>query len=245
MKGGTRNAECGVPNLRLLALDLNHKGFAVIPQFASPSTVEELKEAVAGVSGGHASAGIRNLVRLCQPVADFVSSRLVIDQLATFTGVPPFAVRGILFDKTPDANWLVAWHQDLTIAVRERRDVTSFGPWSVKEGIPHVQPPAELLACMVTLRLHLDDCDARNGALRVLPGSHCHGKLSRSEIAEWRIQTPEHVCEARAGDALVMRPLLLHASSPAEPPHRRRVIHIEFASHDLPEGLEWFERVGA
>jgi hypothetical protein len=69
-----------------------------------------------------------------------------------------FPVRAIYFDKTPDSNWNVAWHQNLTIAVRERRDAAGFGPWSVKAGVPHVQPPVELLEHLVAVRLHLDPC---------------------------------------------------------------------------------------
>jgi ectoine hydroxylase-related dioxygenase (phytanoyl-CoA dioxygenase family) len=81
-------------------------------------------------------------------------------------------VRAIFFDKSSGSNWLVPWHQDLTIAVASKCEAPGFGPWSVKDGIPHVQPPDELLKQMIALRLHLDDCDASNGALRVIPGSH-------------------------------------------------------------------------
>jgi len=35
---------------------------------------------------------------------------------------------------------------------------------------------------------------------------------------------------------------VLHASSPAKSPSHRRVIHIEYASGTLPEGLRWFEQ---
>ena len=222
---------------------LEQQGFALLPRFASPESTEELRDAAAEISFTSKRAGIRDLLRASSRVAAFASSLEVIEQLAAFTHARPFAVRGILFDKTPEANWLVAWHQDLTIAVRERREAEGFDPWSVKDGTPHVQPPADLLARMLTMRLHLDDCDAGNGALRVLPGSHAHGKLSATQITEWRARTPEHVCEARAGDALLMRPLLLHASSPASTPRHRRVIHLEFAVDELPDGLAWAERI--
>ena len=154
-------------------------------------------------------------------------------------GEGAFPVRGIFFDKTPEANWKVGWHQDLTIAVRERRDAAGFGAWSEKAGVVHVQPPPEWLARLLTVRLHLDDCPPENGALRVLPGSHQAGRLRDSEIAEWRERGAETVCAVPRGGALVLRPLLLHASSASEHPVRRRVLHIEYAAENLPDGLQW------
>jgi ectoine hydroxylase-related dioxygenase (phytanoyl-CoA dioxygenase family) len=225
------------------SLRLAEDGLVLLPEFAARGTVEKLEAGLTETFSNQSRAGVRSLLRVCPPIAEFAASPELIQRLTPFTTRPSFAVRGILFDKTPDANWLVAWHQDLTIAVRERRDVPGFGPWSMKDGTPHVQPPAELLARMLTVRLHLDDCDISNGALRVLPGSHRHGKLSAAQIKECRERTPEHVCEARAGDALVMRPLLLHASSPASVPKHRRVIHLEFAVDELPDGLVWAERI--
>ncbi len=128
-------------------------------------------------------------------------------------------VRSLLFDKTPEENWPVAWHQDLTIAVEKRIDLPGYGPWSVKDGIHHVQPPAKLLQQMVTARIHFDDTPATNGALHVLPGSHLTGKR----------EGPKHTCECAAGDILFMVPTLYHASSRSETPSHRRVLHIEFA----------------
>ena len=157
-------------------------------------------------------------------------------------GCEAFAVRTLFFDKNPAANWKVAWHQDLTIAVCERHDVIGFGPWSVKAGIPHVQPPVGVLERMITLRLHLDDCDATNGALRVLPGSHRAGRLPQEAIQTWRERAGEVTCAVPRRGVLLMRPLLLHASAPAVQPHHRRVVHLEFAAADLPDGLEWFEK---
>lgn len=134
------------------------------------------------------------------------------------------------------------WHQDLAIAVDERIETAGFGPWSVKEGVVHVQPPPHILARMVTLRLHLDDCTAENGALRVLPGSHGQGELDADAIADWTARQPPVVCEIPKGGALLMRPLLLHASSPAKNPSHRRVLHVEYAAAELPNGLKWSER---
>jgi ectoine hydroxylase-related dioxygenase (phytanoyl-CoA dioxygenase family) len=123
--------------------------------------------------------------------------------------------------------------------VKQRIDVAGFGPWSVKAGVRHVQPPVRVLENMLTVRVHLDDCGPDNGPLNVLPGSHAAGVLKAAEIESWRRNQAPMSCVARAGDAVLMRPLLLHASSVALRPGHRRVIHIEFAGTDLPGGLDW------
>lgn len=185
--------------------------------------------------------GLRNLLQSCSLVADVASSVPLKNILRATLGTDAFPVRSIFFDKTPDANWAVAWHQDLHIAVAQKTETAGFGPWTVKGGIPHVQPPLTILKNMATIRVHLDDCDASNGALRVIPGSHTEGILSDSEVERWRQQGPT-VCEVPKGGAMLMRPLLLHASSPAINPSHRRVLHIEYATLDLPNGLQWFEQ---
>lgn len=150
-------------------------------------------------------------------------------------------MRAILFDKNPQANWKVPWHQDTTIAVRERVDEPGFGPWSVKAGVVHVQPPVHVLERMITLRIHLDDCDVDNGPLLVLPGSHAHGILSDEEIERWRAGTAPVACTGSRGSMVIMRPLLLHASSAAAAPRRRRILHLELAGDDLPGRLRWHD----
>jgi hypothetical protein len=162
--------------------------------------------------------------------------RTIVDQVL---GEDAFVVRATLFDKTESSNWKVPWHQDVTIAVAEPRDIPGYGPWSSKAGITHVQPPSEVLERMLTVRVHLDDCPASNGALRVLPGTHRLGKLNQNYVGEHVDEACAICCEAHAGEAVVMRPLLLHASSTAEHPGHRRVLHFDYAIGELPAGLEW------
>ncbi len=147
-------------------------------------------------------------------------------------------VRAILFDKTGDANWTVPWHQDRSIAVLERREAPGFGPWSVKAGVVHVQPPVEVLRQMVTLRFSLDACDLDNGPLRTIAETH-HEILSAPAVEAAVARGPEQVQVTAAGGVVVMRPLVLHASSPARRPGHRRVLHIEFGPPTLPGGLAW------
>jgi hypothetical protein len=150
-------------------------------------------------------------------------------------------VRSILFDKTKEQNWPVAWHQDLSIAVSEQQDIPGYGPWSVKDEVTHVQPPVDLLAKMVTFRIHLDETPFTNGALRVIPESHRLGRIPSSEIPTLEKKNPI-ACECQAGDLLLMSPLILHSSPRSESPRHRRILHFEFAPDTaLHPKLTWHE----
>jgi hypothetical protein len=186
---------------------------------------------------GKSAFARRNLLEV-PGIVEIAESRPVRSIIDPLLGASARPVRGILFDKTPEANWVVPWHQDLSIAVRERIDVEGYGPWSVKAGVVHVQPPVHILHRMVTIRLHLDDCLARHGPLRVIPGSH--RKILDPISLSRAIETgPQVTCEVAAGGAVVVRPLIAHASSPAKELSHRRVVHLEYAGIDLPGGLRW------
>lgn len=211
-------------------------GFDLVPSGLSREECAGLVDLLGPVGG----AGRRGL--LAEPVvAEIARSARLRDLVRPHTGGEPFPVRVIYFDKSPGGNWLVSWHQDLTIALKEQVEISGFGPWSVKDGIPHVHPPAELLERMLTVRLHLDPADDSNGALRVLPGSHREGRLSNTAIQAWRGRVEEVTCAAACGEALLMRPLLLHASGRSTSQRHRRVLHIEYAAFLLPGGLQWHD----
>lgn len=215
--------------------ELNAHGFAIVPQVLDQLTCEALRNLLGDTEG----AGTRGILR--KPEVMKLAQSLLVDLVRPHLPAEPVPVRGIYFDKRPETNWLVAWHQDLTLALKERVEVPGFGPWSVKEGVPHVQPPVGLLEQMLSVRLHLDDTDATNGALRVLPGTHRLGRLNAEAIQSCRETREEVSCQTKTGDVLLMRPLLLHASSRSTSERRRRVLHIEFAGFKLPEPLEWHE----
>lgn len=188
--------------------------------------------------------GLRLLLRRCWKVRRLARSAVLLQIAASALGGKAKPVKAILFDKTPASNWYVTWHQDLTIAVKEKLETTGFGPWSVKDGIPHVQPPPEVLGNMVSLRIHLDGCAKENGAIRFIPGSHRAGIMSSSEVAEWRETNDSVCCAAEPGDVILMRPLILHSSSQSVNPDHRRVLHIEYVGSPLPGGLKWAEASG-
>ena len=151
--------------------------------------------------------------------------------------------KATLFDKHADANWLVTWHQDVLIPVAEEIVVPGFLGWCRKDGVCYVQPPVLMLAGLVALRINLDDCDDRNGPLRVLAGSHRLGRVEQTQIPVAVENHREEVITGERGDGVLMRPLLLHASSKASTDSRRRVLHLEFADGDLPGGLAWHRQL--
>ena len=183
-------------------------------------------------------AGTRNLLRLpwCRALVQRVKTRLLHSKALSSSFV---AVQCTLFDKNPERNWLVAFHQDLSIPVKTRVAHTSLGVWSEKEGEHFVQAPLEILETLLAVRVHIDDCGLENGPLRVVPCSHLHGRIGVSSVRGLRHSLGEVHCLAESGDAVLIRPLILHASSKATAPSRRRVLHFLFGPTSLPHGLEW------
>lgn len=220
------------------SIAFDRDGFAIVPDAISPAGVDDLLSALPSSYEDAGRGGARNLFET--PAMVELAGRPTVREAArAVLGRHCFAVRALLFDKTPSANWKVAWHQDVTIAVAERCNVPGFGPWSEKAGVVHVHAPREVLESMVAVRVHLDPCGADNGPVRVLPGSHRAGKLAADGIEALRRQIDSVTCIVPQGGLLVMRPLLLHTSSPATVPCHRRVVHMEFAAGALPDGLSW------
>jgi ectoine hydroxylase-related dioxygenase (phytanoyl-CoA dioxygenase family) len=230
----------------------HREGFAIIDGVLPSDQVARLIEVTrigsstasdAVLERGGEVYGVRDLIWRLPEIRRLARSPELLEIVEAILGPGAVVVRGLFFDKTVNTNWNLPWHQDLTIAVCARRDVPGFGPWTVKAGIPHVHAPANLLERMVTFRLHLDDCAASSGPMRVLPGSHTNGKLDAGAIASWSARAGELAvdCLALAGDAVVMRPLLLHSSASGTALGHRRVIHLEYAAEALPHGLEWYE----
>lgn len=207
-------------------------GFELLDEATPKSTRPDL-----GVRGKRGVTFARRNLLSIQFVRQFIASEPVISLIDTISpGV--VAVRAILFDKTGDANWTVPWHQDRSIAVATRIDVEGFGPWSKKAGIVHVQPPVSVLEGMVTLRFSLDACGLDNGPLRTIAATH-RSILTATEVVTTVRDHPESICTTKAGGVVIMRPLILHASSPAKVAGHRRVLHVEFGPPTLPGELRW------
>ena len=223
---------------------LRQSGFVVLDRYLDAHTVQHLIDSVESLEADGQASRVRRgtaFARRNLLTLDFVQTLIVqpiVKELLDTLAPNSLAVRAILFDKTGRANWTVPWHQDRSIAVRERVNAPGFGPWSTKAGVIHVQPPLEVLKQMVTLRFHLDACDADNGPLRVIAGTH-HRILDQKEIADSTTAATQTICAVAAGGLILMRPLLLHASSAATIVRHRRVINVEFGPPSLPGGLRW------
>ena len=229
------------------AAQFAEEGFAVLPDLYAPAEVVALLHAVESAAGSGPNFrrsqevfAIRELLKEIPNLWPLLDSAALRQLLAGLFPAGCQLVKAIYFDKPAGSNWLVAWHQDLMINVNQRTNLPGFGPWTSKAEGVSVQPPVAVLENVVTLRIHLDDCDATNGALKVVPGSHRHGVVPAAAIASL---TPNAtVCAVPAGGCMLMKPLLLHASNRSTSPRPRRVMHLEFASAELPSGLAWRER---
>jgi hypothetical protein len=230
----------------------DRKGFAIIDRVLARDEIAELIEVTRACTSlprdgvlarGGEVYGVRDLIWQIPEIRRLAHSPKLLDLVKAILGPEAFVVRGLFFDKTLSTNWNLPWHQDLTIAVRARREVPGYGPWTRKAGIPHVHAPAACLERMVTLRLHLDDCGSQSGPMRVLPGSHRSGRLDAVVASQWAARAGELAvdCLVHAGGAMVMRPLLMHASASGTAAGHRRVIHLEYAAEGLPGGLEWYD----
>jgi ectoine hydroxylase-related dioxygenase (phytanoyl-CoA dioxygenase family) len=226
------------------ALDID--GFAIVEDVLDPDEIAALIAALERPRDGDSALrlngemfAMRNLLEAVPEIESLALSAKLRGLVEPVLGRDFRPVRGILFDKVEGANWKVPWHQDVTIAVANRVEAEGFGRWSTKSGVLHVQPRAAVMESMVSVRLHLDVCDESNGALRVIPGSHCRGRIPEGQIEAVKAAQSEVVCAVASGGALLMRPLLLHASSPSKSPAHRRVIHLDFSSARLPGGMRW------
>jgi len=216
---------------------LSEFGFAIIPAGLAPDVAEILRATIFKVGRVSARCLLDRLI--VRSVAIALGHQL---SAAGLLGENAVAIQAIAFDKSPTANWKVGWHQDTMFPLAARPTAPGFELPSIKEGVDYARPRREILEDLLAVRLHLDDCDEANGPLRVAPGSHRHGILRSTEIPDCVARHGEMRCLAQAGDALLMKPLLLHASSPATAPRHRRVLHLVYYSGD-PIAEKWHRSV--
>ena len=228
---------------------LTRDGYTLLRGVLSPAEVENARNACSRAFAQQSAAGslltnkagaaygARNLLEIWPDVVRFMRLPKLAAPLSEILGSDGGLVRGLYFDKPPGATWSLPWHRDLTIAVKQHGPLGDLKKPTIKAGVPHMEAPVDLLAGMVTARIHLDAMTTRNGPLQVLPGSHRLDETDHREAV---------VIQCEAGDVLLMRPLLSHSSieSEAECREHRRIVHLEFGPTEvLPDGYEWHDFV--
>ncbi len=214
-------------------MKLGRDGARLWPAAFSIQEIETLTRTLGASPPGRPGARLVPVPGLAAPVGPATEiARAVLGPAAR-------PVRATLFDKSARRNWTLGWHQDRTIAVRERRRTDGFGDWTVKQGIVHVVPPFALIERMLTLRIHLDPAGADNAPLLVAPGSHRLGRIAEADIGSIVRRLGAAACKAERGDVWLYATPILHASARAAAPRRRRVLQLLYSADALPNGLEW------
>jgi ectoine hydroxylase-related dioxygenase (phytanoyl-CoA dioxygenase family) len=226
--------------------NLATEGFTIIDQIFSVEETELIIQEINSIQttspllrkSGELFA-IRQFIKLMPQVKQFIFTQSFLDLIIKLIGRDYFIVKSIYFDKPENSNWFVAYHQDLTISVQQKNEVAGFRHWTVKHDQYSVQPPVSILENNYTLRIHLDHTDAQNGALKVIRGSHKNPNINKSINSQYMKE--EIICPVQQGGIMIMKPLLMHASSKSLNGKQRRVIHLELSNCDLPEKLSWSE----
>jgi ectoine hydroxylase-related dioxygenase (phytanoyl-CoA dioxygenase family) len=205
------------------------RGFAVIEQVFARHEMSAVQDGLENAPLQRSRAGARHVLGN-ETVAKLASDSRLLTIACHVLGSEAHPFRATLFDKSPTSNWLVVWHQDTALPLRERHELPGWGPWSVKEGVIYAHAPAVALEQVLALRVHLDDSIDQNGPLRVLPGTHTMGVLTDDAIEKLAAEIKPVDCLVLAGGIVAMRPLIVHASSKSMIETPRRVLHIEYAA---------------
>lgn len=214
----------------------DREGFIRLAEELADSEVSELLDELSQLRKKPGQAGIRHVLK-CAQVFNLAHDPRFLLMARQILGPEAFPFRATFFDKSPKSNWLIAWHQDTALPLRERREMSGWGPWSIKDGVNYAHAPASALCQVMALRVHLDDSTLFNGPLRVLSGSHTSGILSDDEIQRLSTSTTQVTCTVPKGGVLAIRPLVVHASSKSQTDASRRVLQVEYAAHSNFDGM--------
>ena len=228
--------------------ELKTQGFTIIEKVFLEEQIERILQVIDQADTSRKTFrksadlfAIRQFVREIPEINELVFNEEFKDLIGNLFGKDYFVVKSIYFDKPEQSNWFVSYHQDLTISVDKKVDLEGYKMWTVKQDQFAVQPPIDILENIYTVRIHLDDTDENNGALKVIEGSHLKD-IYRPEDINWGTET-EAICRVSKGGIIIMKPLILHSSGRTINNNKRRVIHIEFANRALPQELNWAEQM--
>ena len=228
--------------------EISQKGFTIINDVFSEEEINQIIDVIDSIDTSKETFrksedlfAIRQFLKEVPESHQFIFNDNIRKIINEIFGNNYFVVKSIYFDKPEKSNWYVSYHQDLTISVDKKLDINGFGPWTTKQNQFAVQPPIDYLKNIFTIRIHLDNTDENNGALKVVPNSH-RKEIYRPETIDWNVET-EEICSVNKGGIMIMKPLILHGSNRTTNNQKRRVIHIEFSNMELPEEINWSERL--
>ncbi len=223
---------------------LYNKGYILASQIYTSKQIKAIKKSInkhIDASDNGEIFAIRGLFNNIPHLKNLCFTPNLLKILKAF-GDHYFLCKAIYFNKPPDNNWYVTWHQDLAINVSEKKDISDFHGWTTKEDTISVIPPIEIRENTISIRIHLDDSNEKNGTLKLIPGSHKKAHLD-DEIQHITQNTLPTYTKANKGDVLLLSPLTIHASEKNTLQKPRRVIHLEFSNKELPEPLKYNERI--
>jgi len=228
-------------------IELKEKGYSIVTDLYSDKEVDQILHCIENAENDGSSFlktkdlfAIRQLIKNVPALPEVLFNQKLKKLVSDLSDSNYFLTKAIYFDKPSESNWFVAYHQDLSISVNQKADLEDYVNWTFKKGQHGVQPPIRILKDTITIRIHLDDTDENNGALKIIEKSHRNG-ITRSDEKNWDLKN-ERICKVQKGGAMLMRPLTLHASNRTTNGKKRRVIHLEFNNHVLKEPLEWLEK---
>jgi len=233
-------------NYKSNKIELEEKGYSLIGNLYSHSEVKQILGCIESAEQSGSSFmknkdvfAIRQLLKNVPQLSNLLFNEKLKALLNNFFDSKYFLTKATYSDKPAKSNWFVAYHQDLSISVTKKAVNTDYVNWTFKKGQFGVQPPVKILENTITIRIHLDNTDENNGALKVIPKSHSNG-IIRLDSKEFTTDG-ELVCKIKKGEAMVMKPLTMHASNRATNGKRRRVIHLEFSNMQLEMPISWLE----
>ncbi|RNC85320.1 MAG: phytanoyl-CoA dioxygenase [Balneola sp.] len=227
-------------------IELEENGYSILSDLYSDREISQILACIESTEQGGESFmkakdlfAIRQLIKNVPELTGLLFNGKLIELLSDLSESEYFLTKAIYFDKPGESNWFVAYHQDLSISVDKKVELENYSNWTFKKGQYGVQPPIEILQDTITIRIHLDKTDEKNGALKIIPKSHLNG-IIRTGSKGWDIEN-EVVCKVEKGGAMLMKPLALHSSNRTTNGKKRRVIHLEFNNHQLTKPLAWLE----
>jgi non-haem Fe2+, alpha-ketoglutarate-dependent halogenase len=163
-------------------------------------------------------------------IYDLAKNPAIVEKITDLLGPNVVCWATHYFCKMPGDGKAVSWHQDCSY-------------WAVT--------PSKT----VTVWLAIDDVDAANGCMRVIPGSHIHGhlKFRESDPSEHNVLTQsvddpfkygdeEVLIELRAGQFSIHSDLLLHGSLANTSSRRRCGLTLRYCPVDVRTYWGWNEK---